>query len=181
MHDSRLSLTTAGDLGNRLGWATGLPSNQAPAPDIDLETCKRDVNVQQLLARINMVSQIAGGILGALTVAAWSSFSDRAGRCKVLAFAVLGLALKELCFYLVLRNPQSMVSTGGAVLYAGPVIDGLFGGTPLLNAVWTAYLSDVTPIDRLSISTVGLSAVAAVTAMASPLIGPSLVKSSENR
>lgn len=177
---AELSLTGAGDHGGQL-LATALSLKPTLTLDMDLEACKRNVDVQQLLARINMVSQTAGGILGALTVAAWSSFSDRAGRCRVLAFAVLGLTVKELCFYIVLLYPQSMVSTGGAVLYAGPIFDGLFGGTPLLNAVWTAYLADVVPVDRIPINAVGLNAVAAVVAMVFPLVGPFLVKHTSSR
>lgn len=90
-------------------------------PDIDLDAYKRNVGAQRLIAHINMISQIAGGILGALMTAAMSTLSDRADRCKVLALGMLSMAVRQLCFILVCRHPQSMVSTGGAILCVGPV------------------------------------------------------------
>lgn len=128
-----------------------------------------------------MVAQTVGGILGALTTSAWSSYSDRAGRCRVTTFAVLGLTLKQLSFFLVLLYPQAVISTGGAVLCAGPIIDGLFGGTSLIDAVWFAALSDVTPVDKIPIYGVGQSAVAGAVAVVFPLVGPFLVRSTGNR
>ncbi|WOO81701.1 uncharacterized protein LOC62_04G005225 [Vanrija pseudolonga] len=147
----------------------------------DLETCKRSVKVQRRVAHINMVSHVASDLLGAATTAAWSSLSDRVGRCRILTVAVVGQALKGLSFLHVLVFPQSMVRTGGSVLYVGPVVDGLLGGEPLLAAVYTAYLADVTSVDNMAINTVGFSTVAAAIAVAAPMIGPALVSASGDR
>lgn len=162
-----------------LGLMTGVLTRDAA--EWDLETCKRSVKVQRRVAHINMVSQFASGLLGAATTAAWSSLSDRVGRCRILTVTVVGQALKELSFLLVLVFPQTMVRTGGSVLDVGPVVDGLLGGEPLLAAVYTAYLADVTSVDNMAINTVGFNTVAAAIAVGAPMVGPALVSASGDR
>lgn len=153
----------------------------ASPPDIDLDACKRNVGVQRLIAHINMISQIGGGILGALMTAAMSTLSDRAGRCKVLALGMLAITVRQLCFLLVCLHPQSMVRTGGAVLCIGPMLEGLLGGTPLFNAVLAAYITDVISVDKLPMYLVGVMVISSAVMMTVPLVGPFLVEETGNR
>lgn len=149
--------------------------------DIDIDACKRNVKVQKLLAHINMVSATSNGILGAMSTAAWSSLSDRVGRTRILAMAVVGIAINQLLFLSVLVFPQAMVYTGGSVLFVGPIIDGLLGGNELLTSVYVAYLADVTSVDNITINSAGFTTASAVAAMVTPMVGPFLVAWSGDR
>lgn len=128
-----------------------------------------------------MYSETINGFLAALTTAGWASMSDRVGRQKLIALAMLGIFLKDVLFLFVLKFPQAMVATGGSVLYLGAAIVGLTGGGPMANAVMMAYVSDVTTLDTMAVSTVGVETALALVSMVAPLLGPLLVNASGNR
>ncbi|KAL1410702.1 hypothetical protein Q8F55_001644 [Vanrija albida] len=164
-----------------LSTASRLWNSTTAIPDVDLEACKHNIDVQRLLSHLNLMMETIHGFLSALTTAYWASLSDRVGRQKIIALAMFGIFIKDAIFLFVLNFPQTMVATGGSVLYLGFIIIGLSGGGPMANAVMMAYVSDVTTLDTMAVSTVGVETVLALVSMIAPLLGPLLVAASGNR
>jgi len=104
--------------------------------------CLADPAVQAGAARLQTIMMTTMGLLSAITTGWWGRYGERHGRTRVLAAATLGLMLTDLIFIVVSTQPDSL--HGHKLLIVAPIIEGLLGGWPTLQAATSAYVSDCT-------------------------------------
>lgn len=108
--------------------------------------CFTDPAVLASAARVQMLLTVLSGGLAAFTAGRWGKFSDKSGRTKTMSAALLGLVMAEAIYALVsLRHLPFKRRHGHRLLILAPILEGLFGSWPTLQATMNAYLSDITP------------------------------------
>lgn len=157
-------------------------SREAPPPyeGIDPKLCKRDIDVQQRLAKLDMAIGLMCGILVVLTTGYWSSLSDKIGRCNVLAIGLFGAFLTESVFLLVNMWPQLVLYPGLYVVAAGGICHSMLGGFATFGAAAQAYISDVAPGQSLSSLFSTINGLAMAGAATGSLFGAFLVRSTSD-
>lgn len=136
-------------------------------PPIDSQQCRHDADVQKHTARIRMLARLIGGLLTIATTAYWSALSDRWGRTRLLAFCQVGWIFNEALF-LALATWPKLTGSGLWVLVVGPAFDGALGGFSAIDAIISAYMSEVVSKEALMRSTTLINGVFAVGASLSP-------------
>jgi len=96
-----------------------------------------------LITRAHIVMIVLVGVLSALTTGWWTSFSDKHGRTKVMAMALIGILFTDVMFIMA-TNYSRYIIGGHQILVLGPLIEGLLGSYPVMQAAINAYISDST-------------------------------------
>jgi hypothetical protein len=156
---------------------TSVPS---PFPDVNRGACRKDKDVQRFLASMLMSFGLAGGLLGMMTTSAWSSLSDRVGRCRIIAAFALGQVVQTGCLVLVSRHSQLLKPWIVHLLFASHVIFGLFGGFGVISAITSAYVTDSSSIDNYSTLFSIQNGIMTCGAVLGPLIGTGLIGNTGN-
>ncbi|ETN40538.1 uncharacterized protein HMPREF1541_04815 [Cyphellophora europaea CBS 101466] len=101
----------------------------------------RDPEVQSLVAKFNLYSNLLSGLFAAIVAPHLGALSDRYGRKPIMLFASLGGFVMEVVTIIVGSNPDT-VSVYWILL--GALLDGLCGSFTTGMALSFAYASDCT-------------------------------------
>ncbi|KAK7690558.1 hypothetical protein QCA50_005656 [Cerrena zonata] len=108
------------------------------------DPCASDPVVQATVAKLQLSILLTGGILGVVTAAWLSSFSDRRGRVFVIGIMSLSFFFEDFWLIFVTKSFQRLPG-GYWFLVVGSVITGLLGGgSGGISGALHAYLADCT-------------------------------------
>ncbi|KDQ15965.1 hypothetical protein BOTBODRAFT_31419 [Botryobasidium botryosum FD-172 SS1] len=105
--------------------------------------CLSDPAVQATASKLQTLMIVIVGVLSALTTSWWTTFSDKHGRTKVMAMALIGVLFTDVMF-IVATNYSRYIIGGHHILVLGPLLEGLLGSYPVMQAAINAYISDST-------------------------------------
>lgn len=105
--------------------------------------------VQALVARFQLYSNLIAGILSAIVSPKMGVLSDRYGRKRIIAIATLGTLLGEAITVLIASYPDDF-SVNWILL--GSFFDGLCGSFTTAMALIHAYNADCTPPERRNVT-----------------------------
>ncbi|CAE6434870.1 unnamed protein product [Rhizoctonia solani] len=122
--------------------------NDSHGASLSSDACRVDSEVQQGAARLQTVIMTLSGALSALTSGFWGQFGDKHGRTGVIALTIFAMLATDCVFLLAASqsvNPTYSFLTASRLLVISPLIEGLLGGFPTMQAAFNAYISDATP------------------------------------
>ncbi|KAG8744670.1 hypothetical protein FRC11_013339 [Ceratobasidium sp. 423] len=133
----RVHLAQADHVGND----NDLHSIPASLP-ISSDRCRLDPAVQQGAAKLQ-----TPGTLSAVMSGFWGQFGDKHGRTGVIALSIFAMLATDCVFLLAASqsaSPTYSFLTASRLLVISPIIEGLLGGFPTMQAAFNAYISDAT-------------------------------------
>ncbi|CAE6515654.1 unnamed protein product [Rhizoctonia solani] len=128
----------------------GNDNNLHAIPDstpISSDMCRADPAVQQGAAKLQTFVLVLAGTLSSLTAGFWGQFGDKHGRKVVISLGIFGMLASDCVFLLAASqstNPTYSFLTASRILVISPIVEGLLGGFPTLQAGLNAYISDST-------------------------------------
>jgi MFS family permease len=109
----------------------------------------RDPHVQSLVAKFQLYQSLLSGVFSAIVSPHLGALSDRIGRKKVIAFAILGTFCAEGITIIVGTHPGEISVYW---ILVGYLLDGLCGSFTTTMALSFAYAADCTPPERRNVA-----------------------------